>query len=153
PASTAHEAVQTAHVVITMFPEGRHVLAAYQKDLLNAAQPNTLFIDCSTIAVEEAKHAATLARAAGHRAVDAPVSGGTKGAAAATLTVMVGGQADDVAQATPLLETMGHKIVHTGDSGTGQAAKAVNNMALAINTIAAAEAFSLGENLGLDRQT
>lgn len=153
PADSARAAVQGADVVITMFPAGQHVLDAYQNDLLAAAEPGTLFIDSSTIAVDDAKQAAALAREAGHRALDAPVSGGTKGAEQGTLTFMVGGTQEDFADASALFDVMGRKIVHTGDSGTGQAAKIVNNMALAINTIGAAEAFSLGENLGLSSQT
>ncbi|HEY4576688.1 MAG TPA: 3-hydroxyisobutyrate dehydrogenase [Yaniella sp.] len=152
-AESAREAVQGADVVITMFPAGKHVLEAYQNDLLEAAEPDTLFIDSSTIAVDDAVRAAELARAAGHRALDAPVSGGTKGADQGTLTFMVGGEQQDFEQAHPLFDVMGRKIVHTGESGTGQAAKIVNNMALAINTIGAAEAFTLGENLGLSHQT
>lgn len=147
PAESARKAVQGADVVITMFPAGKHVLEAYQNDLLEAAEPDTLFIDSSTIAVDDAVRAAELARAAGHRALDAPVSGGTKGADQGTLTFMVGGEPEDFEQAHPLFDVMGRKIVHTGESGTGQAAKIVNNMALAINTIGAAEAFTLGENL------
>lgn len=148
-AASGAEAVQNAEIVITMFPEGQHVLAAYREELLEAAPPDTLFIDSSTIAVDDAAEAARLASQAGHRALDAPVSGGVVGAEKGTLTIMVGGSSDDFEQARPLLEVMGRKIVHTGESSTGQATKVVNNMALAINTIAAAEAFSLGENLGL----
>src|SRR5690625_3748616 len=80
PAETARAAVDGADVVITMFPAGKHVLEAYQNDLLDAAKPDTLFIDSSTIAVDDAVKAAAMAREAGHRALDAPVSGGTKGA-------------------------------------------------------------------------
>lgn len=152
-ADSGAEAVRDAQVVITMFPAGEHVLSAYRDSLLAAAPADTLFIDSSTIAVDDAVQAAQLAREAGHRAIDAPVSGGTKGAEAGTLTFMVGGESSDFEQAKPLFEVMGRKIVHTGDSGTGQAAKIVNNMALAINTIGAAEAFSLGQNLGLSAQT
>lgn len=153
PAASGIDAVQHAEVVITMFPAGEHVLAAYRDGLLAAAPANTLFIDSSTIAVDHAQEAARLAHEAGHRHLDAPVSGGTTGAEQGTLTFMVGGAGADFEKAHPLLEVMGRKIVHTGDSGTGQAAKIVNNMALAINTIGAAEAFTLGTNLGLTHQT
>ena len=152
-AASGVEAAREADVVITMFPAGEHVLSAYKEGLLEAAPSNTLFIDSSTIAVDDAVEAARLATDAGHRALDAPVSGGTVGAEKGTLTFMVGGNEEDFDQAKPLLEVMGRKIVHTGAAGTGQAAKIVNNMALAINTIGAAEAFSLGENLGLSPQT
>lgn len=156
-AGTGEEAVRDAEVVITMFPAGKHVLAAYrgsdgQTGLLAAARPNTLFIDCSTISVDEAVEAAGLVRDAGHRALDAPVSGGTAGAEGGTLTFMVGGPQDNVDAARELLETMGHKIVHCGDNGAGQAAKCCNNMLLAITTIGASEAFTLGSKLGLTDQ-
>lgn len=153
PTETAAEAVIGADVVITMFPAGIHVLEAYSTGLLAAARPGTLFIDSSTIAVDDAVQAAKLAKEAGHSSLDAPVSGGTTGAAKGTLTFMVGGSQAAFDMAQPLFEVMGRQIVYAGDSGTGQAAKVVNNMALAINTIGAAEAFALGENLGLSHQT
>ncbi|WP_022869231.1 3-hydroxyisobutyrate dehydrogenase [Yaniella halotolerans] len=153
PAETAEDAVTDADVVITMFPAGKHVLEAYSSGLLAAAQPGTLFIDSSTIAVDDAVEAAKLANNAGHLTLDAPVSGGTAGAEKGTLTFMVGGRQDAFDKAKPLFEVMGRQIVHAGESGTGQAAKIVNNMALAINTIGTAEAFALGENLGLSNQT
>lgn len=151
-ATSGAEAVREAQIVITMFPAGEHVLAAYQDGLLESAPQDTLFIDSSTISVDHAVDAARLVTQAGHRALDAPVSGGTVGAAQGTLTIMVGGNPENFTQAKPLFDVMGRNIVHAGDTGSGQAVKLVNNMALAINTIAAAEAFSLGENLGLDPQ-
>lgn len=153
PGSSAEDTVSGADIVITMFPAGKHVLEAYANGILAAAQPGTLFIDSSTIAVDDAVEAAKLANDAGHLALDAPVSGGTTGAAEGTLTFMVGGSQQAFSKAQPLFEIMGRKIVHAGESGTGQATKIVNNMALAINTIGAAEAFSLGKNLGLSDQT
>lgn len=153
PGTSAEETVVGAEVVITMFPAGKHVLDAYANGILAAATPGTLFIDSSTIAVDDAVQAAKLANEAGHLALDAPVSGGTTGAAEGTLTFMVGGSQEAFDKAKPLFEIMGRKIVHAGESGTGQATKIVNNMALAINTIGAAEAFSLGKNLGLSDQT
>ena len=146
------EAVTDAEVVITMFPAGRHVIAAYQDELLAAARPGTLFIESSTIAVDEARTAHQLAIDAGHRNVDAPVSGGVVGAEAGTLAFMVGGSDDDFEAARPLLEIMGKRIVHCGGSGLGQAAKVCNNMILGISQIAVAEAFVLAERLGLEHQ-
>lgn len=153
PAETAEDAVNGADVVITMFPAGKHVLEAYSSGLLAAADPGTLFIDSSTIAVDDAVQAAKLATDAGHLTLDAPVSGGTAGAEKGTLTFMVGGSQEAFDKAKPLFDVMGRQVVHAGDAGTGQAAKIVNNMALAINTIGTAEAFTLGENLGLSHQT
>lgn len=138
-----------ADIVITMLPTGKHVIDLYAGGLLAAAKPGTLFVDCSTIDVADAKTAAKLATDAGHCAVDAPVSGGVAGAAAGTLTFMVGGTDDDFAAVLPLLEAMGSKVVHCGGSGVGQAAKICNNMVLGITMIGISEAFVLGEKLGL----
>ncbi|MFK4762848.1 3-hydroxyisobutyrate dehydrogenase [Microbacterium sp. ZW T5_45] len=146
------DAVTNADVVITMFPAGRHVLAAYRDELLAAARPGTLFIESSTIAVDEARNAHELALAAGHRNIDAPVSGGVVGAENGTLAFMVGGAEEDYEAALPLLEVMGRRIVHCGGPGLGQAAKVCNNMVLAVSQIAVAEAFVLGERLGLEHQ-
>ncbi|MCE4026378.1 MULTISPECIES: 3-hydroxyisobutyrate dehydrogenase [unclassified Microbacterium] len=146
------DAVAGAEVVITMFPAGKHVIAAYQDELLGAADPGTLFIESSTIAVDEARVAHALAIEAGHRNIDAPVSGGVVGAENGTLAFMVGGSDEDFAAALPLLEAMGKRIVHCGGPGLGQAAKVCNNMILGISQIAVAEAFVLGERLGLEHQ-
>ncbi|UGT45835.1 3-hydroxyisobutyrate dehydrogenase [Nocardia yamanashiensis] len=145
---TAGEAVAASDLVVTMLPNGRIVLDLYS-EILAAAKPGTLFVDCSTIDVADAKRAAELAVAAGHRALDAPVSGGVAGAAAGTLTFMVGGADADFADALPLLEVMGGKVVHCGGAGVGQAAKICNNMLLGISMIGLGEAIVLGEKLGL----
>jgi 3-hydroxyisobutyrate dehydrogenase len=85
--------------------------------------------------------------------LDAPVSGGVAGAEAATLTFMVGGEEAVFSRARPILEAMGRTIVHAGPAGNGQAAKICNNMMLGVSMIAACEAFSLAERLGLEAQT
>jgi 3-hydroxyisobutyrate dehydrogenase len=151
-ASSGADAVADAEVVITMFPAGKHVITAYRDELLAAAPSGTLFIESSTIAVDEARTAHEMAVAAGHRNVDAPVSGGVVGAENGTLAFMVGGSDEDFAAALPLLEAMGKRIVHCGGPGLGQAAKVCNNMILAVSQIAVAEAFVLGERLGLEHQ-
>ena len=153
-ASSAAAAAKKADVIITMLPAGRHVLAAYEGEagLLAAARPNSLFIDCSTISVEDARSAHELITAAGHRGLDAPVSGGVVGAAAGTLTFMVGGNDAEFATAKPVLEAMGKRLVHCGTPGAGQAAKVCNNMILAVSMIAVSEGFVLGEQLGLSHQ-
>src|SRR6478735_938661 len=161
-AASAVDALAGADVVLTMFPSGRHVLDAYRgvKDpgqpgepgLLAAAPPGTMFLDCSTINVDEAREAARLAGEAGHRSVDAPVSGGVVGAEAATLTFMAGGEAEDFESVRPLLEVMGKRVVHCGGHGAGQAAKICNNLILGVSMIAVSEAFVLGEKLGLTHQ-
>jgi 3-hydroxyisobutyrate dehydrogenase len=143
-----------ADVVITMLPSGGHVLDAYRPGagIIGTVGPDTLLIDCSTIDVADARAAHDHAAAAGLPAVDAPVSGGVVGATAASLTFMVGGAADAVARAQPLLAAMGKRVVHCGDPGAGQAAKVCNNMILAASMIAVGEAFVLAESLGLDHQ-
>ena len=149
--ASAVDAVGGADVVVTMLPNGRLVLDLYD-EILPVAKQNTLFVDSSTIDVADAREAADRAHAAGHRAIDAPVSGGVAGATAGTLAFMVGGSDDDFASATPLLEVMGRKVVHCGGSGNGQAAKICNNMILGVSMIAISEAFVLGEKLGLTNQ-
>lgn len=144
-----------ADVVITMLPNGEILKSVYDGDdgVLAAARPGTLLVDCSTVDVEHARQASEMAEAAGHRpSLDAPVSGGIAGAAAGTLTFMVGGGATELEEARPLLEVMGRSIVHCGDSGAGQAVKMCNNMVLAVSTIAVSEAFVLAESLGVDHQ-
>ncbi|MEU9320206.1 3-hydroxyisobutyrate dehydrogenase [Streptomyces sp. NPDC048295] len=153
PSASAAEAAAEADVVITMLPAGRHVLALYREQgLLAAARPGTLFVDCSTIDVADARTVHEAATAAGHRALDAPVSGGVVGAEAATLTFMAGGGAPEFTDAEPLLRAMGKKAVHCGLPGAGQAAKICNNMILAVSMIGVSEAFVLAESLGLDHQ-
>ncbi|MFI0263929.1 3-hydroxyisobutyrate dehydrogenase [Streptomyces sp. NPDC017056] len=153
PAASAVAAVADADVVITMLPAGRHVLALYEdQGLLAAARPGTLFVDCSTIDVADARAAHEAAARAGQQALDAPVSGGVVGAEAGTLTFMAGGGAAEFARAEPLLAAMGKKAVHCGGAGAGQAAKICNNMILGISMIGVSEAFVLGESLGLTHQ-
>jgi 3-hydroxyisobutyrate dehydrogenase len=149
--SSAVDAVGSADIVVTMLPNGKLVLDLYG-EILPAAKANTLFVDSSTIDVADAREAASRAQAAGHRAIDAPVSGGVAGATAGTLAFMVGGSEADFGSAQPLLEVMGRKVVHCGGSGNGQAAKICNNMILGVSMIAISEAFVLGEKLGLTNQ-
>ncbi|WP_017578889.1 3-hydroxyisobutyrate dehydrogenase [Nocardiopsis valliformis] len=158
-AGSAAEAVAEADVVITMLPSGRHLITAYQGapdsaggGLLAAARSGTLFLDCSTVDVADARTANTAAVEAGHRAMDAPVSGGVAGAQGGTLTFMVGAEEADLATAEPLLNVMGGKVVHCGGAGGGQAAKICNNMVLGASMLAVSEAFVLGERLGLTHQ-
>ncbi|GAA3573561.1 3-hydroxyisobutyrate dehydrogenase [Amycolatopsis ultiminotia] len=150
-ADSAVAAVVEANVVITMLPSGQHLLDCY-RDIVPAAAPGTLFLDCSTIEVADARTAADLAAAAGHLALDAPVSGGVVGATAGTLTFMVGGPSAAFTAAERCLAQMGKKIVHCGETGAGQAAKICNNMILGISMIAVSEAFALGRRLGLTDQ-
>jgi 3-hydroxyisobutyrate dehydrogenase len=151
-AATIAEAVKDAEVVITMLPAGKHVREVYEGAVLGAAAKGALLIDCSTIDVDSARHVAAAAAKAGLDMVDAPVSGGVGGAAAGTLTFMVGGPDAAFARAKPILEKMGRNIVHAGASGNGQAAKICNNMMLGITMLGTCEAFMMGKRLGLDAQ-
>ena len=154
-AATAAEAAKNVGIVVTMLPKGDHVRAVYLGDdgIVAAADQGTLFIDCSTIDVATAREVEAAVAAAGKSMVDAPVSGGVGGAAAATLTFMVGGTKGAFETAKPILEAMGKNIVHTGGAGNGQAAKTCNNMILGISMIGVCEAFVLAEKLGLEHQT
>ena len=149
-------AVATAdvEVIVTMLPAAAQVKAVYLGDdgLLAHARPGVLLIDCSTIDPHSAREVAAAAEAQGNPMLDAPVSGGTGGAAAGTLTFMVGGSDADFARARPLLAAMGKNIVHCGGHGNGQAAKVANNLLLGISMIGVAEAMNLGVALGVDPQ-
>lgn len=149
--ASAADAAAGADAVITMLPSGKHVLACYD-DVLAAAKPGTLLIDSSTVDVADARQAHERAAEAGFGSIDAPVSGGTAGAEAGTLTFMVGGSEEDFRRAEPLLEPMARKVIHCGGPGNGQVTKMCNNLILGASMIAVSEAFVLGERLGLSHQ-
>ncbi len=154
-ALSAQDAVQGAKVVVTMLPASQHVEALFLgKDgapgLLASIAPGTLVIDSSTIAAATSQKVAKAADAAGIDFIDAPVSGGTGGAIAGTLTFMVGGTAAQLERAKPYLEKMGANIFHAGAVGAGQTAKICNNMLLGILMAGTSEAIALGVANGLD---
>jgi 3-hydroxyisobutyrate dehydrogenase len=151
-AGSSAEAVKNADYVITMLPASPHVEGLYlgAGQLLEHIKPGAMLIECSTIATATAVAVAKAAAARGFEMIDAPVSGGTAGAAAGTLTFIVGGSDTGLERARPLLEKMGKNIFHAGDHGAGQTAKICNNMLLAIHMIGTAEALNLGASLGLD---
>lgn len=151
---TAKVAAARADVVITMLPSGKEVREVYlgAGGIIEDTNPGTLLIDCSTIDVETARRVAAEAEKRGLMMLDAPVSGGVAGAAAATLTFMVGGSGRAFVRAESILQKMGKTIVHAGGPGNGQAAKICNNMILGVSMIAVSEAFVLAEQLGLDHQ-
>ncbi|MDM7983001.1 MAG: 3-hydroxyisobutyrate dehydrogenase [Maricaulis sp.] len=151
-AGSAADAVSGADAVVTMLPAGKHVRAVYEDQVFPSAAPGTLFLDCSTIDVDSARHVGGAAVDKGFKFVDAPVSGGVAAATGGTLTFMVGGSAGDFAAAEPFLQAMGKAVIHAGDTGAGQAAKICNNMLLAITMIGTCEAFALADKLGLDQQ-
>ncbi len=154
-ASSAADAVSAAEVVISMLPASRHVEGLYLGDagLLSAIAPGSLVLECSTIAPEAARKVHQAAAARGIALLDAPVSGGTAGAAAGTLTFMVGGDAATLERAQPILAGMGKNIFHAGPEGAGQVAKVCNNQLLAVHMIGTAEAMALGVANGLDPAT
>lgn len=145
----------TPDVLISMLPAAVHVKGVYlgEEGLIAQLTQSTYLIDCSTIDPHSAREVAKAAKDAGHKMLDAPVSGGTAGAQAATLTFMVGGATEDLQQIQPILQAMGKNITHCGDSGNGQVAKVANNMLLGISMIGVAEAMALGVSLGMDAKT
>ncbi len=154
-AASARDAVQGAEVVISMLPASKHVESLYLGDegLIKIIQPGALLIDCSTIAPASAQKVAAAATSRGLQMIDAPVSGGVAGATAGTLTFIVGGPAEALERARPVLQAMGKNIFHMGDAGAGQVAKLCNNMALGVIMAVTGEALALGAAHGLDAKT
>ena len=155
-AETAAEAVTGATLVISMLPAGHHVRGLYTaadddgQCLLDRIAAGTVVVDCSTIDADTAREVAAAAKERGVAMLDAPVSGGVGGAEAGTLTFMVGGEADAVEQARPILDVMGKAVFHAGPNGAGQVAKICNNLLLAVAMTGTAEALQLGASQGLD---
>ena len=139
-------------LIITMLPASSHVRSVYEgpNGIFAHCSPNTALIDSSTIDPQTARDLATIAIHQHIVMLDAPVSGGTGGAEAATLTFMVGGAEEYFLRFRDILSLMGKNIVYCGGSGNGQVAKVVNNMLLGISMIGTAEAMSLGVTLGMD---
>jgi 3-hydroxyisobutyrate dehydrogenase len=148
---TGIEAVKDADAIVTMLPAGKHVRAVWA-EIVPHAKAGAVIVDSSTIDVDSARAAHVLAAERGLKSLDAPVSGGTGGAKAGTLTFMCGGTEEAFAAAKPILEKMGKRIVHCGGGGAGQAAKICNNMILGATMIVTCEAFVLAEKLGLSHQ-
>lgn len=153
-AASPADAVTGAGFVVTALPAAQHVKSIYcgQGGILDTATVGTVFIDCSTIDTASAREVVSEADERGQFMVDSPMSGGVGGAQAGTLTFMVGGSQAAFDNAKPVLEAMGKNIFHAGDPGAGSAAKACNNMMLAIQMIGVAEGFALAEKLGLEAQ-
>ena len=148
----AADAVADADVVITSLPNGDIVKSVYA-EVVPAATSGALLIDTSTISVDDARAVNAKATERGLAQIDAPVSGGIKGATAGTLAFMVGGDESAFERAKPVLDPLAGKMIHCGASGAGQAAKLCNNMVLAVQQIAIGEAFVLAEKLGLPVQS
>ncbi|WP_344965253.1 3-hydroxyisobutyrate dehydrogenase [Oceanisphaera sediminis] len=153
PATSAVEAVQQAQVVISMLQSGTQVDSLYVSGptpLFDHLPAGTLVIDCSTIDAATARATAAQALTHGLEFVDAPVSGGVAGAEAGTLTFIVGGSEAQFAKAKPVLQQMGKQVLHAGEHGAGQIAKACNNLLLAVQMAGTCEALNMGINNGLD---
>ncbi len=150
PSTSVAEAVKGADLVITMLPAGKHVREVYEKDILPHAPTSALLIDCSTIDVDSARAVGAMAKAAGFRFGDAPVSGGIMAAEAGTLAFMVGCDEADYPAFEEALKPMARAVFHAGDLGSGQAAKICNNMLLGVSMLGVCESFALAEKLGLD---
>jgi 3-hydroxyisobutyrate dehydrogenase len=150
-APSGTDAVKEADAIVTMLPAGKHVRAVWA-EIVPHAKADAVVIDSSTVDVDSARAAHALAAERGLKSLDAPVSGGTGGAKAGTLTFMCGGLDEAFAAAKPILEKMGKRIVHCGGAGAGQAAKICNNMILGATMIVTCEAFVLAEKLGLSHQ-
>lgn len=138
-------------IIITMLQSGEQVEQTIEP-LFDCVQAGTTFIDCSSIDIETTRKLHQHAKDNGFHFIDAPVSGGIKGAESGTLTIMVGGEASTLKSVQPILEYMGQNIIHTGHAGCGQAAKMCNNMILGVSMIAVSEAFNLAKAAGLEAE-
>lgn len=159
-ADSAKDAAKDAEAVISMLPAAKHVESLYLgqsgllQELKSSKKTNLPYIvDCSTISPESAQKVSAHATALGFEILDAPVSGGTGGAQAGTLTFMVGGNPKNLETLRPVFEAMGKNIFHAGDAGFGQVAKVCNNMLLAIHMIGTSEALALGTKFGMNPKT
>lgn len=153
-ATSAQQVATDKDFVITSLQTGDQVKAICHGDkgIFSVLSPESIYIDCSSIDINDARWLHELARSKGLAMLDAPVSGGVAGAEAATLTIMVGGEEQHFNQAETILSAMGKNIIHAGGAGNGQAAKICNNMLLGISMIGVCESFNLGKKLGLDPQ-
>ncbi|WP_166365235.1 3-hydroxyisobutyrate dehydrogenase [Pseudomonas akapageensis] len=150
--ASPREAARDGELVITMLPAAAHVRSVYLNEdgVLAGIRAGTPAVECSTIDPQTAQQISAAAAKQGVALADAPVSGGTGGAAAGTLTFMVGATDELFAQLQPVLGQMGRNIVHCGAVGTGQIAKICNNLLLGISMIGVSEAMALGAALGID---
>ncbi len=156
-AASLAELGSQANIIITMLPDGKAVRTAlcgkndsFKDCLLERAQKNTLIIDMSSSSPLGTRELGALLEQRGHQIIDAPVSNGLKGAVAATLSIMVGGDKSVFERVKPLLEKMGSQIYYAGPLGAGHAIKALNNYVSAAGLIAACEAMHAGQAFGID---
>ncbi len=145
-------AAQQSDTVITMVsdtPDVKQVVLG-EHGVIHGARPGTVLVDMSTISPTTTMDIAQRLKAAGVEMLDAPVSGGEQGAIEGTLSIMVGGAESVFLHMRPLLECMGHRIIHIGDHGAGQVAKACNQILVAQTMVAVAEAFQLAKSCNVD---
>lgn len=153
--ATAAEVAAASEVVVTMVTDSPDVVvvARGEQGLFSKARPGTIIIDMSTIAPQVTRELAAEAQTQSLSWLDAPVSGGEKGAIEGTLTIMVGGADEALERARPVLEAMGKRITHFGPAGAGQSAKLCNQIMTAVNMLAVCEALTFGAKAGLDPAT
>ena len=151
-AATPAESVRDADVVITCLPSSREVMEVVSGEtgIANAIAKGAIMIDCTSGDPATSKEIAALLAKQGVEFIDAPVSGGVKGALAGTLTVMCGGSEASIHRARPILERFGKKIVRCGEIGAGDAVKAMNQALLAVHIWSAGEALAVLARLGVD---
>jgi 2-hydroxy-3-oxopropionate reductase len=152
---TAAEVAAASDVIITMVTDSPDVVAVAhgEEGLFAKAKSGSIIIDMSTISPQVTRELAEEAKAKGVQWLDAPVSGGEKGAIEGTLTIMVGGEAEALERARPVLNAMGKRITHFGPVGAGQSAKLCNQIMTAVNMLAVCEAMTFGAKAGLDLAT
>jgi 3-hydroxyisobutyrate dehydrogenase-like beta-hydroxyacid dehydrogenase len=154
-AGSAKEVVENSEIVLTSLPASPDVEAMYLDPggLVERAKPGTILIDLSSVLPSTPRKIEPRAKARGVHFLEAPVSGGVSGARAATLAIMVGGDAEPLKRAQPVLRAMGPNIFHVGPPGAGNTVKAINNMMASVNSIAMMEGLVLGVKAGLDPMT
>ena len=154
-AGSAGEVVDNSEIVLTSLPASPDVEATYLNagGLVDRAKPGTILIDLSSVLPSTPRKIEPRAKARGVHFLEAPVSGGVSGARAATLAVMVGGEAEPLERARPVLRAIGPNIFHVGPVGAGNIAKAINNMMACVNGLAMMEGLAVGVKAGLDPMT
>ncbi len=152
PATSPRSVAEATEILITMLPDSPEVREVYAgvRGAFEALRPGWLAIDMSSISPATARELAAHAVAGGATMLDAPVSGGDKGAIAGTLSIMVGGDQTAFDRALPILSVLGKTIVHVGPAGAGQVVKVCNQVVVAIVIEAVAEALVLGAKAGVD---
>lgn len=153
-ASDIKKIANTCDIIFTMLQSGDQVadVCLSEKGIFKNHKAGLIYIDCSSINVTTSRELHSEAKNHNIKMLDAPVSGGVKGAAAASLTIMVGGESQLLDSVKPILNLLGHNVINAGKAGNGQVAKICNNMILGVSMIAVSEAFNLGKKLGLEPQ-